>query len=117
MYYTYMLRCKDGSIYTGMTKDLERRMDEHFSLDEKCAKYTKRHKADLLEAAWESSSRSEASKLEYQIKKLSKTTKECLINDKAKKKAIFDEMKLEPEEYKRVSKIKINKINSKEKSP
>ncbi len=31
MYYTYMLRCQDNSIYTGITTDLERRMKEHFS--------------------------------------------------------------------------------------
>jgi putative endonuclease len=29
MYYTYMLRCKDNSIYTGITTDIERRMEEH----------------------------------------------------------------------------------------
>ena len=34
MYYTYMLRCKDNSIYTGITTDIERRMREHFSKDE-----------------------------------------------------------------------------------
>ena len=31
MYYIYMLRCKDESIYTGITTDLQRRMQEHFS--------------------------------------------------------------------------------------
>ena len=31
MYYTYMLRCSDNSIYTGMTSNLERRIDEHLS--------------------------------------------------------------------------------------
>lgn len=31
MYYTYILRCTDNSLYTGMTKDLTRRMQEHFS--------------------------------------------------------------------------------------
>ena len=30
MYYIYMLRCKDDSIYTGITTDLDRRMKEHF---------------------------------------------------------------------------------------
>lgn len=31
MYYVYMLRCKDNSIYTGITTDINRRMEEHFS--------------------------------------------------------------------------------------
>ena len=51
MYVTYMLRCKDGSIYTGITSDLQRRMDEHFSKNKKCAKYTMSHDAEKLEAA------------------------------------------------------------------
>ena len=40
MYYTYMLRCKDNSIYTGITTNLERRMEEHLQKTDKCAKYT-----------------------------------------------------------------------------
>ena len=81
MYYTYMIRCKDESIYTGITTDLERRMEEHFSKDKKCAKYTKTHQAKKLEAAWKTENRVLASKLEYQIKKLKKSDKERLIKD------------------------------------
>lgn len=54
MYYTYMIRCMDNTIYTGITTDLKRRMEEHFTQNEKCAKYTKRHKAKKLEAVWSS---------------------------------------------------------------
>ena len=39
MYYIYMLRCKDDSIYTGITTDLDRRMKEHFGAGEKSAKF------------------------------------------------------------------------------
>lgn len=81
MYYTYMLRCKDNSIYTGMTSDLERRIKEHIAKDEKCAKYTLNHTAIRLEIAWESETRSQASKLEYHIKTLKKVQKENLINN------------------------------------
>ena len=49
MYYIYMLRCEDNSIYTGITTDIKRRMEEHFSKDDKCAKYTFRHTAKRLE--------------------------------------------------------------------
>lgn len=81
MYYTYMLRCTDNSIYTGITSDLERRMEEHFSQNEKCAKYTASNQAKKLEAVWESKNKSLASKLEYHIKKsLTKKEKEDLIN-------------------------------------
>lgn len=80
MYYTYILRCQDNSLYTGITTDLKRRMQEHFSSGEKCAKYTLRHKPQRLEIAWQSENRVLASKLEFHIKKsLSKRQKEELI--------------------------------------
>lgn len=78
-YYTYMLRCTDGSIYTGITTDVKRRMMEHFTRSGKCAKYTKTHTAKNLEAVWESGSRGLASQLEYRIKRLDKSQKEDLI--------------------------------------
>ncbi len=81
MYYTYMLRCKDNSLYTGITTDLARRIEEHLSQGEKCAKYTRRHQAEKLEIAWESENRVLASKLEYNIKKLAKRQKEALIKN------------------------------------
>lgn len=81
MYYTYMLRCQDNSIYTGITTNLDRRMEEHFSKSEKCAKYTFTHSAKKLEAAWKSENRVLASKLEYRIKQLERKEKEALIND------------------------------------
>lgn len=80
MYYTYMLRCSDNSIYTGMTNNLENRINEHLSKSKKGTKYTKSHNAIKLEAAWKSNSKSLACKLEYQIKNLTKQQKENLIN-------------------------------------
>lgn len=101
MYYTYMLRCKDNSIYTGITTDLERRFLEHSSKSEKCAKYTLNHQALKVEAAWESKTRATASKLEYNLKKLKKTQKENLINNKCNLNKIL-ENKLDCNEYKRI---------------
>ncbi len=79
MYYTYMLRCIDNSIYTGITDNIERRMKEHFEKDKKCAKYTLSHTVKKLECAWETENRSLASKLEYAIKHLPKQKKEEII--------------------------------------
>lgn len=79
MYYTYMLRCEDDSIYTGIAVDLERRMKEHFEKSKKCAKYTLRHTAKKLECAWQTENRALASRLEYAIKQLTKQEKENLI--------------------------------------
>ena len=52
MYYTYMLRCSDNSIYTGMTNNLENRINEHLSKSKKGAKYTKSHNAIKLFDKW-----------------------------------------------------------------
>jgi len=79
MYYIYMLRCKDNSIYTGITTEIDRRMKEHFNKEDKCAKYTLNHSVEKLEIAWETENRTLASKLEYHIKKLTKRNKEKLI--------------------------------------
>lgn len=79
MYYTYILRCEDNSLYTGITTDLNRRLEEHKSQSEKSAKYTRTHKVIKMETAWTSENRVLASKLEYHIKRLTKKQKEELI--------------------------------------
>lgn len=78
MYYTYMLRCSDDSIYTGMTNDIEKRFLQHKTGEG--AKYTKSHAVKKIESIWRSKDKSSACKLEYQIKQLSKKQKEDLIN-------------------------------------
>lgn len=83
MYYTYILRCCDNTLYTGITSDISKRMTEHFSQNEKCAKYTRTHKAKKLESLWISENRATASKLEYHIKRLTKKQKEEIISSKS----------------------------------
>ena len=76
-----MLRCKDNSIYTGITTDLKRRFSEHLAQNEKCAKYTLTHEALKLESAWQTENRVLASKLEFFLKTLTKEKKERLLKD------------------------------------
>lgn len=83
-YYVYMIRCKDNTIYTGITTDLQRRFNEHKKKTQKCAKYTYFHDAIFIECAWKCDSRSLACKLEYMIKRLNKKDKESLILGKHK---------------------------------
>lgn len=80
-YYTYILRCKDNSLYTGITTDLKRRLKEHKEKGDKTAKYTLRHEAEKFEISWESGNRILASKLEFNIKKLNKKQKEELVKN------------------------------------
>lgn len=81
MYYTYIIRCEDGSLYTGITTDVNRRFKEHQGQLAGGAKYTKGRMPVKIEAVWQSDNRSLASKLEYRIKKLSKTDKELLVSN------------------------------------
>lgn len=81
MYYTYILRCEDNSLYTGIATDLERRLKEHKQKGEKTAKYTMTHNALKIEIAWESENRVLASRLEFYIKTLTKKKKEDLIKN------------------------------------
>lgn len=100
MYYIYMLRCKDNTIYTGITVDIKRRMDEHFSKNEKCAKYTYTHNAKKLEAVWQTENKSLASKLEYAIKKLTKAKKEELIKNKNLEEIFLENKNIDVKNYK-----------------
>ena len=79
MYYVYMLRCTDNTIYTGITTNVERRFEEHKNKEKNCAKYTLTHQAKRIESVWETQNKALASKLEYHIKTLSKVEKEELI--------------------------------------
>lgn len=104
MYYVYMLRCEDNSIYTGMAANLEKRLREHFEQDKKkCAKYTLNHKAKKLEFAWITETRALALKLEYHIKTLTKLQKEELI--KIGNLANFLGNKIECDKYDKFEKI------------
>ena len=99
MYYTYMIRCADNSIYTGMTNNLEKRINEHIEKRKNSAKYTKSHNAIKLETAWKSKEKSLACKLEYQIKQLTKHQKENLI--KGEKIKTYLKGKVDCRRYKR----------------
>ncbi len=93
MYYVYILRCSGDTLYTGIAADIDRRMAEHFGRTERCAKYTRSHRAEKLEALWSAENRSTASKLEYRIKKLSREQKLRLIENKSSLEEVMGESK------------------------
>lgn len=77
MNYTYILSCSDGTLYTGWTNDLEKRLKAHN--EGKGAKYTKTRRPVSLVYHEEFDTKEEAMKREYAIKKLSRTKKLELI--------------------------------------
>lgn len=68
MYYIYMVQCADETLYTGIAKDLKRRVKEH-NESEKGAKYTRARRPVKLVYSEKFTDRSTASKREYEIKK------------------------------------------------
>lgn len=78
-YFTYILRCADDTLYTGITTDIERRILEHNHDDIKWAKYTKARRPVELVYQEKHVSRSEACKREYHIKQMTKKEKLHMI--------------------------------------
>ena len=75
----YILRCKDDSLYTGITIDMERRLLEHNGDNRLGSRYTRARRPVTLVYQEQLASRSLAAKREAQIKQLSKADKELLI--------------------------------------
>ena len=91
-WFVYIVSCNDGSLYTGVTKDMKRRIAEH-NAGEKGAKYTRARRPVELVYYEESSSRSEAGKREYAIKRLPLRKKMRLIADGKEKRKRFPNTK------------------------
>lgn len=77
MNYTYIVKCSDGTFYTGWTNDLTRRMEAHNQ--GRGAKYTKERRPVTLIYYETFETKEEAMKREYAIKRLSRKEKEELI--------------------------------------
>ncbi len=81
MYHLYILRCADGSLYTGIALDLERRIKEH-NHSKAGAKYTRARRPVELAYSKKLRSRSLAQKEESRIKRLARKQKLALIGAK-----------------------------------
>ncbi len=79
MNYTYILKCRDNSLYTGWTNDIEHRLAQHRS--GKGAKYTRGRGPLTLVYLEAFEQKEQAMKREAEIKRLSRTQKELLLED------------------------------------
>ena len=79
MNYTYMVRCRDGSLYTGWTTDIEKRVKAHN--EGKGAKYTHSRRPVRLAYYEAFETKEEAMKREYAIKHMNKAAKEKLVKE------------------------------------
>ena len=85
-FYVYILKCSDGTYYTGRTSNIDRRMNAHHNGVDRRAYTFSRRPVDLVWSQ-EFSMENDAFRLEHQIKGWSRKKKEALINDD------WDEMK------------------------
>lgn len=94
MYYVYMLGCGDGSVYTGITNDVEKRIEAHRRGEG--AKYTRGRGPLELFSLWETKTKSQACRVEYFIKKQTKKKKRLFYTDREYLvKLIFEEKGIE----------------------
>lgn len=77
MNYTYILQCGDGTLYTGWTNDIEKRMKAHN--EGKGAKYTRSRRPVKLVHCEEFETKAEAMKREREIKRMGREEKEKLV--------------------------------------
>ena len=76
--WVYVLRCADGSLYTGWTVDIDRRLSAHQAGT--ASRYTRSRRPVKLAAAWELPGRSEAMREEARIKSLPRAEKLRLLD-------------------------------------
>lgn len=77
MNYTYIVRCRDGSLYTGWTNNLEKRIKDHNAGNG--AKYTKSRRPVVLAYYEQFATKAEAMHREWEIKQLKRPEKLLLI--------------------------------------
>lgn len=75
----YIVRCADGSLYTGIATDVLRRVEEHNTNNLLAANYTRARRPVALEYEEIAQTRSAAAMREYQIKQMSRKEKEALV--------------------------------------
>jgi putative endonuclease len=75
----YILRCADGSLYTGVTRDITRRVVEHNSNGRLAARYTRSRRPVVLVYQEAARNRASACRREYRIKQLTRREKLSLI--------------------------------------
>ena len=77
-WFVYLVECQDGSLYTGVAVDVDKRYAAHAA--GKGARYTRSHPPRRLLARFEHPDRSSAQKAEYAIKQLSAAAKRALVD-------------------------------------
>ena len=79
MWFVYIVRCADDTLYTGIAKDVARRVEEHNSNNLRAANYTRARRPVALVHREAVKTRSAAARREYEIKQMTREGKEALL--------------------------------------
>ncbi len=96
-WFLYLLRNERSSLYTGITTDLSRRLDEHRGKSGRGAKFTRGCKSLVLVYDCALDSHSLALQAELRVKKLSKTRKEALVASRPDSRRLLEMLDLTAE--------------------
>jgi len=78
-WHLYVVRCSDGSLYTGVTTNVTRRVQEHNGQGSAGARYTRTRRPAFLVASWGPFGKVDAHRLEYRFKRLTRAKKDALL--------------------------------------
>lgn len=93
-WFLYLIRTRQGALYTGIAVDVKKRFDEH-EQGKKGAKYLRSKGPLQLVYSVEVGTRSLASKAEYRLKRLTKTRKEGIVAQGLTRLELLQTLKLE----------------------
>ena len=78
-WFLYVVRCADDSLYTGITTDVARRVEEH-NAGPRGARYTRAHRPVKLARSWDFQDQSAAARAEHAFKALSRHQKIAVLD-------------------------------------
>lgn len=87
-WHLYIVRCRDGTLYTGIATDVERRLVEHQGSGPRGARYLRGRGPLTLALALEVGARGAALRLEHRVKRMSRADKEALVADPARARVL-----------------------------
>jgi putative endonuclease len=95
-WYLYIVRCNDGSLYTGITTDIDRRLREHRLGGARGAGYLRGRAPLEVVFSRQLPDRASASRAEYAVKQLAKARKELLAAGTVKLEQVVSERRRRP---------------------
>lgn len=79
MWFIYILRCADDTLYTGIARDVARRIEEHNASHRLAARYTRARRPVVLVHLEPATTRSAAARREHAIKRMTRAQKQALV--------------------------------------